>query len=122
LEGKPDTWDYQWFFTCLANGGLTALPNRNLVSNVGFGEDATHTTGEQIPTEIDHGGVLPILCPTFMVRDLKADEYTFDHIFGGISMRHSRRPMQRVRRKASSLLRKLFAVFKVFLYVQFMLP
>ena len=46
-RGHPDTWDYQWSFTCFINGGLTALPNRNLVSNVGFGLDGTHTTQSQ---------------------------------------------------------------------------
>jgi hypothetical protein len=112
-EGKPDTWDYQWTFTCLANGGLTALPNHNLVSNVGFGEDATHTTGEPLPTEIGHEGIVPILCPRLMIRDLTADKYTFDHIFGGISVRESHRLSQRVRRKVSSLFRRRLTVFKV---------
>jgi hypothetical protein len=80
--GEPDTWDYQWTFTCLANGGLTALPNRNLVSNVGFGEDATHTTGGAIYTTISEG-VDPTRHPTFLLRDAAADRYTFNHLFGG---------------------------------------
>ncbi len=44
-EKKIDTWDYQWTFTLWINNQLTVLPNINLVENVGFGEDATHTTG-----------------------------------------------------------------------------
>jgi hypothetical protein len=48
-ESKPDSWAYRWTFTCVANGGLTALPNRNLISNVGFGPDATHTNSEAKP-------------------------------------------------------------------------
>lgn len=42
--GEIDTWDYQWSFACLAHYGLTITPNVNLVSNIGFGVDATHTT------------------------------------------------------------------------------
>lgn len=82
VEGKPNTWDYHWTFTCLANSGLTALPNRNLVNNVGFGEDATHTTGASIKTSISEG-IDPNQHPTFLLRDAAADRYTFDHVFGG---------------------------------------
>jgi hypothetical protein len=42
-EGKIDTWDYIWFYTCLSQSGLSILPNINLVSNLGFGPNATHT-------------------------------------------------------------------------------
>src|SRR5262249_49404554 len=37
-----DTWDYVWMFSCWANSGLTCTPRVNLVSNIGFGPDATH--------------------------------------------------------------------------------
>lgn len=42
-QGKIDTWDYQWSLACMANRGLATVPNVNLVSNIGFGADATHT-------------------------------------------------------------------------------
>ena len=41
-----DTWDYQWGFTNQLNGRLVILPNKNLISNIGFGVDATNTFGE----------------------------------------------------------------------------
>ena len=81
-EGHPDSWVYRWTFTCLANGGLTALPNRNLVNNVGFGEDATHTTGGSINTSFSEG-IDPNQHPSFLLRDAVVDHYTFDHVFGG---------------------------------------
>lgn len=43
-SGGTDTWDYIWFYSCWAQNGLTAAPRVNLVSNIGFGPDATHTT------------------------------------------------------------------------------
>lgn len=43
FDNRPTTWDYQWLFTRLAYGGLSVVPAKNLVSNVGFGEEATHT-------------------------------------------------------------------------------
>ncbi len=38
-----DTWDYQWYFTIASNSGLSIVPRQNLVKNIGFGNDATHT-------------------------------------------------------------------------------
>ena len=42
-ENKIDTWDYQWFYTIWKNGGLTIRPHINLIKNIGFDENATHT-------------------------------------------------------------------------------
>lgn len=39
-----DTWDYVWTYSCWAKNGLTVTPRCNLVSNIGFGQNATHTT------------------------------------------------------------------------------
>lgn len=41
--GEINTWDYSWTFACWLNRGLTILPRQNLVSNIGFGDHATHT-------------------------------------------------------------------------------
>lgn len=41
-----DAWDYQWFFTRLSNKGLSIVPVKNLISNIGYGKDATHTKDE----------------------------------------------------------------------------
>lgn len=76
--GKPDSWAYRWMLTCFSEGGLTALPNRNLVSNVGFGVDGTNCNDlrEPIPTaalgeEIRH--------PRFVLRDALADHHFVYH-------------------------------------------
>jgi hypothetical protein len=45
-QGKIDTWDYQWQFASRLNGRIAIMPNVNLISNIGFGVGATHTTGE----------------------------------------------------------------------------
>lgn len=41
--GTIDTWDYQWSFARLMQSGLTVVPAVNLISNIGFGREATHT-------------------------------------------------------------------------------
>lgn len=43
LTKEMDTWDYQLQFLCFKEGGLTILPPRNLIKNIGFDERATHT-------------------------------------------------------------------------------
>ena len=40
---KLDTWDYQWTFSIWYNKGICVVPAANLVSNIGFGAEATHT-------------------------------------------------------------------------------
>lgn len=42
-QGKIDTWDYQWQFSQLMQSGLSIIPEKNLIRNIGFGADATHT-------------------------------------------------------------------------------
>ena len=36
-NGKIDTWDYQWNACVWFNKGLCITPNKNLVTNIGFG-------------------------------------------------------------------------------------
>lgn len=43
-QGEIGTWDYQWSYTKCLNSGLIAIPSRNLIRNIGFGPNATHTT------------------------------------------------------------------------------
>lgn len=40
---RLDSWGYPWQFAVLRNGGVCVVPSTNLISNLGFGEDATHT-------------------------------------------------------------------------------
>ncbi len=41
-----DTWDYQWLFTHWYYNGLCVVPNVNLIKNIGFNFDGTHTVHE----------------------------------------------------------------------------
>jgi len=43
FEKRIDTWDYQWAFARSARDALAIVPNVNLVTNLGYGADATHT-------------------------------------------------------------------------------
>lgn len=41
---NESAWDYQWLFIHLLRNGKIIVPKNNLVTNIGFGDDATHTT------------------------------------------------------------------------------
>lgn len=45
-----DTWDYQLQYLVFQKGALTIVPSRSLITNIGFGLDATHTKIE--PAEL----------------------------------------------------------------------
>jgi len=63
LAGNIDTWDYQWAFTRITRGALGVIPAMNLVSNIGFGKDATHTTSHA-STSVD----IPVYTMPFPLR------------------------------------------------------
>lgn len=63
-HGEPDTWDYQWAATLLLNRGLSVQPRSNLVRNIGFGDQATHTTGALHPrANAATTSILPLVHP-----------------------------------------------------------
>jgi hypothetical protein len=46
VPNRIGEWDVQWSIAQMANGRLSVIPARNLVTNGGFGPDATHTFHE----------------------------------------------------------------------------
>src|SRR3954447_15630451 len=43
---EMDNWDAQWAYVALSRGLLAINPNRNLITNIGFGQDATNATDD----------------------------------------------------------------------------
>lgn len=82
--GEINSWAYRWTFSCWANDGLTCLPEKNLVCNLGFGGKATHTTDTnswQANLPMEELG-FPLRHPATIFRNSKADEYTDRMHFG----------------------------------------
>ena len=76
-DSKIDTWDYQWTFANMINHSLTILPNVNLISNIGFGENATHTTEDsQLANMAVVKMQFPLVHPAYVIRDARADLIT----------------------------------------------
>jgi hypothetical protein len=87
-RAEIDTWDYPWTASVWFYSGLTATPNVNLVSNIGFGPDSTHTTSaDSLQANMATGPLGKLTHPDQVLQDTAADRYVFDHVFDGRSLR-----------------------------------
>ncbi len=106
-ENRIDTWDIQWEYTILSNNGLVILPEVNLVSNIGFRADATHTTG--FDKNVANKPTFPldeIVHPTFMIANSDADDYIFD------KEHPKERTITKILRKTKNLIKKVIFLGK----------
>jgi hypothetical protein len=84
---ERDAWDYAWLLSCWRQGGLNAIPNLNLVSNLGFREDATNTKpqyGETLAALPVEEMEFPLRHPAEMAPHPQADRYIDRLMFGGM--------------------------------------
>ena len=107
-ENLIDTWDYQWVYTCWQQSGMSIMPTVNLISNIGFRDDATHTFGKSPWAEMKVGNIYDIIHPTFILNDRDADMYMFEHLFGGKALKFD----LTIYGKAIQFVRNLKRVFK----------
>lgn len=75
---KMNTWDYQWAYARHKNNGLACVPTKSLIENVGFGADATHTSGVNTDNVLRHEIEFPIKENEFVVPDRRYDEFFFE--------------------------------------------
>ena len=77
-------WDYQWTYACWKNHALNIIPSSNLVTNLGYGQDATH------PTPLDHHLAnlpveplrFPLKHPIAMTQAYEADVILSTTVYG----------------------------------------
>lgn len=67
---QADTWDFQWFLSYILQSGLVIIPSVNLVSNIGFSAEATHTKEKDIRANLTSNTMsFPLKEPLCIVRD-----------------------------------------------------
>lgn len=87
-EGKrDDAWDFQWNYAVWSQGGLSALPTRNLICNLGWRPDGTHTHAESRWSNLPREDIEEIAHPMEITRDEEADRILFDTFYGGQRLR-----------------------------------
>ncbi|MFS4491329.1 nucleotide-diphospho-sugar transferase [Maribacter sp. 2308TA10-17] len=75
VENKlADAWDYQWYFSLSGQNQLCIFPKHNLISNIGWGDDATHTIGKGKQSYKETENIeFPLKHPEFIMPDRKYD-------------------------------------------------
>jgi hypothetical protein len=85
-SGEIDTWDCRWTFSCWQNELLTVIPEFNLISNIGFRPDATHTpVPNRYAAMKTEGMKFPMHHPSSIVANYDADSFTGKNMFSGSS-------------------------------------
>lgn len=98
LNDTSDVWDYQWIFSCWVQDAMAILPSVNLISNIGWGEDATHTKtldnpSANLPVEAMS---FPLSHPRYLAVNREADKFTLENHYVGWSPKLLRRLRRRV--------------------------
>jgi hypothetical protein len=111
--GKINSWAYPLTFINFFNNGLCVVPNINLVSNLGFGEGATHTWNDkslngnvplqELTAEIKH--------PNFIIAEKRADLFALSYEYDVAEIRRKRNLL---RRRFKRWLRVVFTGKKLF--------
>ena len=108
--GGIDTWDYQWLYTCFSQNRLSIVPNQNLISNLGFGADATHSLGDSPWANLPTYDIWEINHPQLITRNYGADLYTFNHHYSGNFMREQDRLISKIKNRIRPL-KQLISAF-----------
>ena len=114
-RNSPNTWDYQWSLSAFLNDGFTIVPNKNLIKNIGFDEDSTHTFGSDLNFFIEkkhkkRKSIFPTIHPDYFVTNKKADEIVdiFEYSGGNkISKIFIIKKVKNIKIKLKKLIKKL---------------
>jgi hypothetical protein len=86
-SGKIDAWSYALLLACWIQSGLAILPASNLVSNIGFGNEGTHTTSiAKYANMAVYPAIFPLKHPPFVIRHFDADQFTFQDQYNNKSI------------------------------------
>ncbi len=95
-QKRIDSWALPWTLCCWLQHGLTALPSVNLVSNIGFDIDGTHTHQSSPFASLPTSSIDRLTHPTAVYRHAIADRYTDDLVYSG-PWQHSQKKRKRSR-------------------------
>jgi hypothetical protein len=110
FNGRIDTWDYQWVLSCWLQSRLAIMPEVNLISNIGFGPAATHTTGASVCADMaTRAIVFPLRHPQHVYPNAIADGITGG---GQFTTSFYRRLLNKIKGVIKSILRRT-SVIKV---------
>lgn len=120
IRNDIDTWDYQWTFANVSQSKLAVVPRHNLIVNIGFGDDATHTTFRHPVAPISaHDITLPTTAPAFVHSDFVYDHSLSKRLYRGFllskvdSLFNRLRDRQYLQAKSRALAREIKICLKI---------
>ena len=77
--GRLQSWAYRWGYSMAAQHGVCAVPARNTVINLGFGDLATHTQSMDDPSArlLFEPLTFPLIHPTYLTRSAEWENRFF---------------------------------------------
>lgn len=99
-DGKIDSWAYQWTLACWIQNGLNIVSNVNLVANIGFNAEGTHTKDRNDPRANSPVEALsfPLRHPPFVIGDTQAEEWAWKQENPGLLSRIQRKVKKKVKK------------------------
>ncbi|HEX2853355.1 MAG TPA: hypothetical protein VHO24_08960 [Opitutaceae bacterium] len=91
---QVDTWDFQWSYALLAQRRVSMVSSVNLVENIGFDADATHTVNRD---QYLNGLRARSPVPTAAERSTAGPDRLHDKLYGQIIQTHSRTRIELLR-------------------------
>jgi hypothetical protein len=101
-------WDIQWHFAIIKNKGISIVPNKNLVQNIGFGEDGTHTLREEEWNTLNIAKELKVFRePSILNIEDEADSFSMQSLFkvDDYFNQHIKKEKQRIEEKRKKTIR-----------------
>jgi hypothetical protein len=87
IHAGHGTWDHQWQYAVMSQHGLSIYPASNLVSNLGFREDATQTTQAGSMAEVPVRGMdFPLSHPPIVAHNPGLERYLEREVLRAIGL------------------------------------
>jgi hypothetical protein len=83
LGKQNNAWDNQMFLSSLRHSQCSVIPQKNMVSNIGYGVDGTNCRDENSPFQNlkRHDMVFPLIHPIEVRRNAQVDHVLFRRVF-----------------------------------------
>lgn len=76
-----DTWDFQWIFCKLLNDQLSIIPKVNMIKNLGFNNNATHTTLKNKDPQLGNNEFSEMLNHPYQISKLEEYESMYSNTY-----------------------------------------
>lgn len=81
IDNGLDAWDYQWMYWMWKHNGVCIIPWKNMIANIGFGENATHTTDQLSgQSKMERYEITELRHPATIAVNEQADRFERYHI------------------------------------------